>query len=98
MIKVTIQAFGYEHEFIDSYTDGDIDIIVNAPVLYLISGDEDKIDGFASILNSDWTVLYTEAGEAVFFGYEYFTESEDLMIEMLDLCYEREERNEEIAA
>ncbi len=100
MIKVTIHAFGSEHEFIDSYVEGDIDTIINTPVLYLVSGDEQKIEDFASILNSDWTVLVTEVGEYIFFGYEYFSESEDLMIEMLDLCYERGERtgDDEIAA
>lgn len=94
MKTITIAAFGYSHEFTDNYNADDIDIIENAPVLYLLSGSEAFIDAIERELPMDSVLLWSDAGEALVFGYEDLSEEAEHLLGVLGLAWEYEDRSE----
>lgn len=98
MITLKIEAFGYEHEFMDRWNEEEVDMILNAPILFILSGDEDVIhqiiDG-SDLLPMDSALLWSEAGEAIVFGWEEISqENWRYIVEELDIAVEGDDRGE----
>jgi hypothetical protein len=91
---ITINAFGYEHDFSDAWVAGDIEMIQDAPYLYLICGVDEAVARIESGLPMDSVMLWSDAGEALVFGYEPFAVEAYAMIETLNLRWEMEDRGE----
>src|SRR5436190_376295 len=90
---VTITAFGDEHQLTDSWTDEEVEMITDAPIIYLLSGRDDAINSILWELPMDTVVLETDAGEWIAFGWEEISEESMWYIEKIaDIAVELEER------
>ncbi len=91
-MKLTISAFGYEHELNDSYNDEELDAIVDAPIVYIIAGDDDMIGAFSRMLLQDQHLFWSEAGEALLFAYEELEDEQYDDLLLMGLEYYLEDR------
>ncbi len=95
---ITINAFGYEHDFSDAWTAEEVEMIRFAPYLYLICGDDEAVAQIESGLPMDSVMLWSDTGEALVFGYEGLEVETYALIETLNLRWEIEDRGEEMSA
>lgn len=95
---ITITAFGYEHELSDCWNAEEIEMMQDAPYLHILSGSDEAIDLVAGRLPMDAVLLWTDAGEALVFGYEDFELETYELAEAFGVEIEMEDRGEERAA
>lgn len=105
MKTVTVQAYG-EYEFSDSWNEQELDVLENAPILYILCGEESKLDAFTATrrdgtpwhMPMDSMAFYSDCGECIAFGYEFLSDEQIALLEMLDIEWSLYERDEDEAA
>lgn len=90
---ITLNAFGYEHELVDSFNAEEIAAITDAPMIYIISGDDEMIEAFRRELTQDQHLFWSEAGEALVFAYEELEDEQYDLLLMLGLVYDLEDQS-----
>src|SRR5947209_14778638 len=91
---VIITAFGDVHQLTDSWTDEEVEMITDAPILYRLTGSDSAIDSIdhCGKLPMDTVILSTDAGEYIAFGWEEISE-ETLRYIQEEVAVEMEERS-----
>lgn len=100
METIIINAFGYEHEIVDSYLQEEIAFINGAPFIYMLLGNDNMIDAFVlNELLEDQFAVWTQADELLIFTYEEMTEKQYELLEVLGLDHDLDDQSgEPIAA
>ncbi len=92
-MDITLNAFGYEHELIDSYNEEEAEAIENAPLVYIIAGDDEMVETFSRMLLQDQHLFWSEAGEALLFAYEELEDQQYDDLLLMGLEYYLEDRS-----
>jgi hypothetical protein len=91
MKTTTINAFGYEHTFIDTNA-ADEGAIIGRRFTYLLCGSDENVEEFANSLADDFQDLYySEFGEALIFSDEHLELTDLTFAEVLGIAVHEEE-------